>query len=85
MQSQRIERALDELRRAAADAQELIQGGTGRVIDFERTAVRRARTAAAEVDRYAHEHPWRAVAAGALVVAIAAVALSLLQRPGRDR
>ena len=57
---------------------------TGRVIDFERAAVRRARDAAGEFDRYAHEHPWRTVAAGAMIVVIAAVALSLLQRSGRD-
>jgi ElaB/YqjD/DUF883 family membrane-anchored ribosome-binding protein len=56
---------------------------TGRVIDFERAAVRRVRDAADEVDRYAHEHPWRTVAAGALIVAIAAVALSLLQSSRR--
>jgi ElaB/YqjD/DUF883 family membrane-anchored ribosome-binding protein len=57
---------------------------TGRVIDFERAAVRRAHDAAEEFDRYAHEHPWRTVAAGAVIVAIAAVALSLLQRSRRD-
>jgi ElaB/YqjD/DUF883 family membrane-anchored ribosome-binding protein len=57
---------------------------TGRVIDFERAAVRRAHDAAEQFDRYAHEHPWRTVAAGALIVAIAAVALSLLQRSRRD-
>jgi ElaB/YqjD/DUF883 family membrane-anchored ribosome-binding protein len=57
---------------------------TGRVIDFERAAVRRARNVAGEFDRYAHEHPWRTVAAGAMIVAIAAIALSLLQRPRRD-
>ena len=57
---------------------------TGRVIDFERAAVRRAHDAAEQLDRYAHEHPWRTVAAGALIVAIAAVALSLLQRSRRD-
>jgi ElaB/YqjD/DUF883 family membrane-anchored ribosome-binding protein len=57
---------------------------TGRVIDFERAAVRRAHDAAEEFDRYAHEHPWRTVAAGAMIVAIAAVALSLLQRSRRD-
>ena len=57
---------------------------TGRVIDFERAAVRRAHDAAEQFDRYAHEHPWRTVAAGAMIVAIAAVALSLLQRSRRD-
>ena len=57
---------------------------TGRVIDFERAAVRRAHDVAEQFDRYAHEHPWRAVAAGAMIVAIAAVALSLLQRSRRD-
>jgi ElaB/YqjD/DUF883 family membrane-anchored ribosome-binding protein len=57
---------------------------TGRVIDFERAAMRHARDAAGEIDRYAHEHPWRTVAAGAMIVAIAAIALSHLQRPRRD-
>ena len=57
---------------------------TGRVINFERAAVRRAHDAAEQFDRYAHEHPWRTAAAGAIIVAIAAVALSLLQRARRD-
>ena len=57
---------------------------TGRVIDFEQAAVRRVRDAAEGVDRYAHEHPWRTVAAGALIVALAAVALSLLQSSRRE-
>src|SRR5215475_1245512 len=59
---------------------------TGRVIDLERTAVRRVRDAAEEVDRYAHEHPWRTVAAGALIVALAVArgaSVGLLGRPLR--
>lgn len=102
MQSHRIKRVLDDLRRATTDAQELLHEGsqratelgsgigrhladtTGRVIDFERAAVRRARDAAVELDRYAHDHPWRTVAAGAMIVAIAAIALSLLQSSRRD-
>ena len=55
-----------------------------RVISMEKLAARRARDAADEVDRYAHEHPWRMAAAGVAIAAVVAIALSFLAASRRE-
>ncbi len=64
----------DEARSALAGR---VANARDRVISMERQAARRARDTADEVDRYAHEHPWRIVA-GVAIAAVVAIAVSLL-------
>jgi len=54
-----------------------------RIAQLEQQAVKRARAAADDTDRYVHDHPWQAVGVAAAVGALAGVALGLIL--GRSR
>ena len=71
----------DEARSAFAAR---VANARDRVISMEKLAARRARDTADEVDRYAHEHPWRIVAAGVAIAAVVAIVLSFLAASRRD-
>jgi ElaB/YqjD/DUF883 family membrane-anchored ribosome-binding protein len=94
----RADRVLDELRRVVTQAQQVLESGTtvsrrvgaglvdarDRVVALEQAATRRAREAAEEADRYAHEHPWRVLVGGIAVAAVVAIALTMIATPRRD-
>ena len=94
----RADRVLDELRRVVTQAHSVLESGAGtarrvgtglvdardRVVAFEQAATRRARETAAEVDRYAHEHPWRLVGSIAVVAGVAIALIVIAASSRRD-
>jgi ElaB/YqjD/DUF883 family membrane-anchored ribosome-binding protein len=91
-------RVLEEVRTAIGQAQHVLDSGLSasrrvgaglrdgrdRAIAFEQQAVRSAREAADELDRYAHEHPWRVLLGGIALAAFVATALTLIASSKRD-
>jgi ElaB/YqjD/DUF883 family membrane-anchored ribosome-binding protein len=91
-------RVLDDLRTAIDQAQQVLDVGAAasrrvgaglvdardRAIAFEQQAVRSAREAAEELDRYAHDHPWRVLLGGITLAVFIATTLALLTSSKRS-
>jgi ElaB/YqjD/DUF883 family membrane-anchored ribosome-binding protein len=66
----------DKIQEARAKAQESIAVARERLIDLEKSAMRRARELAVEGDEYVHENPWTAVGVAAGVGVLLGVLVS---------
>ena len=97
MQNQATQ-VFDDLRTVLGHAQRLVESGTAtsrragasllevkdRALLLEQQAMKSAQETAEELDRYAHEHPWRVLIGGIAIAAIVAAAFTLIASSKRD-